>query len=121
MQIEITGVDLVEFTKKVYELSVPQGLGILHFTDSLLTTDEANNLINIFKKDNRIALNLDYVHGRACKMVVFKKEGKLFIRSSWYDHTNAQLKQLLDTFNINMSVTWEHGIACNCTDCRRNR
>jgi len=121
MRIKITGVDLVEFTKKVYELSVPQGLGFMQFTDNPLDTKEAEELINTYKNDGYSALSLDYIHGRACKMIVFKENNELFINSVWYDHTDEQLKQLLNTFNITVPVSGMHGIAYNCSNCQINR
>lgn len=118
--IDITGTDLVEFAKKVYELSVPQGLGFLHFTPSPLTDEEAKQLVN--DDDNYIALDMDYVKGRACKMVVCRrKEGKLTITDNWYDHTDRIFQQLLDQFNIEKSSEKEHGCACNCIDCQSQR
>lgn len=117
-RIEITGIDLVKFTKKVYELSSPQGLGFLHFVDNQLETKEAQDIINVFKKNTRLALSLDYVQGRACKMDVFKEKDKLFITMPWYDHTDEQLKELLKIFDIELPKSEAHGISCNCRKCR---
>lgn len=124
--IEITGVDLKEFAKKVYALSLPQGLGFLHYQSGGLSDKEAEQIItggnSLFNRPNdRIALDMDYVSGRACKMVVFKEEGKLYIRKNWYDHTDTQFKMLLKHFNIAINEKIEHSIACNCLDCRANR
>lgn len=116
--IDITGINLIEFAKKVYELSVPQGLGHLHFTPMPLTNDEANQLIN---EKERIALDMDYVKGRACKMVVWRKNGKLTIHDSWYDHTDKTYDKLLSSFGIERSAQSEHGCACNCVDCQSAR
>ena len=33
MEIDVTGIDLIQFIKEVYKLSVPAGLGYLHFRD----------------------------------------------------------------------------------------
>lgn len=118
--IEITGINLHEFAKKVYELSMPQGLGFLHFQEGGLDDDFVKKLFPIVE-NNRIALDLDYVKGRACKMIVFKENDKLYIRDSWYDHTNTQLQLLLEHFNIKLNQTIEHGIACNCSDCQYTR
>ena len=113
--IEITGIDLREFAKKVYELSVPQGMGFMHFTDEPLSNEEANNLII---EDYTYALDMDYVKGRACKMMVCKKEDKLLIGNSWYDHTDSQLQELLNHFNITIPKLREHSVCCNCVECR---
>jgi len=124
--IEITGVDLKEFTKKVYELSLPQGLGFLHYQSGGLSDEQAEQIVSggnrLFNRPNdRIALDMDYISGRACKMVVFKEEGRLYINKNWYDHTDTQLKMLLEHFNINISEKKEHGVACNCLDCQAER
>lgn len=58
--IDITDVNMVEFVKKVYDLSRPQGMGMMHFTPVPLTDEEAKSLIN---DDGTV--NMDYVRGRA--------------------------------------------------------
>jgi hypothetical protein len=115
--IEITGVDLIKFVKKVYDLSVPQGLGFLHYTEEPLTDEEAKSCI--FKEP--FIVSMDYVKGRSCKMNVTKENGKLFIPDRWYDHTDTQLEELLWTFKIEMPSKKTHNIACNCIDCRKKR
>lgn len=95
--IDITGVNLADFAKKVYELSRPQGMGFLHYQPKPLTDDEANNLV---KEDGRWPLDMDYVNGRACKMTVFRDGDKLHIHDNWYDHSSEQLNELLSAFNI---------------------
>ena len=112
-RIDITGVDLVVFVKKVYELSVPQGLGMLHFKEGRLSDEEAKEIVG------RGYISMDYVHGRACKMKVFKKDEKLYIPDRWYDHTDYQLNELLETVMPgvkNYNLKNEHSPACNCRD-----
>jgi len=116
--IDITGIDLVEFAKKVYELSVPQGMGILHFTPEPITDEEAKMYI---QEEGRSALNMDYVKGRACKMHVTRENGKLTISDTWYDHTDRIYQQLLEHFNIQITAEKEHGCACNCIDYQTER
>jgi len=121
--LDITGVDLVKFAQKVYELSMPQGLGFLHFTPEPLSEERVVELLSRFNDNPRMALAMDYVDGRACKMNVFKKDGKLVINDSWYDHTDAQLQTLLETFGkgdlVKGSSAAEHSPACNCVDCQK--
>lgn len=119
--IDITEIDLIEFTKKVYELSVPQGMGFLHYTSKPLADSEAKQLVDVFKNDKRLALDMDYVKGRACKMHVRRENGKLTIPDTWYDHTDRIYQQLLDHFGIQKSINKEHGCACNCIDCQSIR
>ena len=118
--IDITGVNLVVFVKKVYELSVPQGLGVLHFKEGGLSDEEAKAIVS------RGQINMDYVHGRACKMNVFFKEGKWYISDRWYDHTNEQLRELLlSTFPkdkpLSVGFEKEHIVSCNCAECQKKR
>src|SRR4030042_6084821 len=99
--IDITGIDLIKFVKKVYDLSMPQGLGFLHFESGSLTDAEAKLFIH--EKDPYNIVDMDYVKGRSCKMDIFKKDNKLFINDSWYDHTDEQLQKLLLEFNIKIT------------------
>lgn len=120
--IDITGVDLVKFAQKVYELSAPQGLGFLHFTPQPLSETDAKRIVENSKGHyGGVVLDMDYVAGRACKMVVWEKDGKLVIRDSWYDHTDSQLQTLLNNFNIKGGAASEHGCACECADCKEKR
>ena len=126
MDIDITGIDLVKFVKEVYKLSLPAGLGRLHFREGGLTNGEAEEILGVWKDDKQFALDMDYVGGRACKMAIFREGKKLFIKAPWYDHTDMRLKVLL-------KMTWpkdkpfpglkteEHGIGCHCMHCRIKR
>ena len=116
--INVTGIDLVKFAKKAYELSSPQGLGFLHFTPKPLSDEEAESLV---RPDELYPLDMDYVRGRSIKLHVRKEDGKLLIDDSWYDHMNAQFKELLGSVGIEIDPTGKHGCACNCGDCRANR
>lgn len=126
MEINITGINLIEFVKGVYRLSVPAGLGWLHFTKGELTDEEAKEILNIWKKDKQFALEMDYIKGRACKMNVFRKGKNLYIRFPWYDHTDIQLKKLLkavwpkDRLFPELKAE-EHGISCHCVHCQNER
>ena len=56
--IDITGVNMIELVKKAYDLSRPQGMGMMHFTPDPLTDEEAKSLI----QENG-EVSLDYVGG----------------------------------------------------------
>jgi hypothetical protein len=116
--IDVTGIDLIRFVKKVYDLSFPQGLGFLHFQSGSLKDEEAK--VFIHEKDKYNIVDMDYVKGRSCKMNIFKQDNKWFIKDSWYDHTDKQLQELLLEFNIKIVEKKEHNIACNCNDCKKN-
>ena len=92
--IEITGCSLVKVAQAAYKLSKPQGLGFLHFKESDLSKEHAESLI--IDGNSHVPLCMDYVNGRAVKLVVFNKEGKLYIRDKWFDHSDQDLLDLLD-------------------------
>ena len=117
--IDVTGIDKVELVKKAYELSRPQGLGMMHFTSEPLSDEEAKSFI---EKDGTI--NMDYVKGRACKFNLFVKDGVESLRDEWFDHTDGDYDKLLAHFGISRSGSQEeaeHVPSCNCDDCRIKR
>jgi len=126
MEIEVTEIDLIKFIKEVYKLSIPAGLGWLHFTKGELIDEEAKEILDTWKNDKQFALDMDYIKGRACKMTVFKNKDKLYIRSPWFDHTDMRLKKLLKSVwpedkPFPELKAEEHGISCNCVYCQSKR
>jgi len=90
-EIEVTDVDTVKLVKAAYALSVPRGMGLLLFQPGHeLSDEEAKSLI-----DPDGSVYMDYVHGRGCKFSVRVKDGRKFIYSPWYDHTDDDVRQLL--------------------------
>jgi hypothetical protein len=119
--IDVTGVDLVKLAQKAYELSVPQGLGFLHARPGGLSESVAKALVEECKDDKYCALNMDYVSGRACKLVVRKDKenpSKLSVADQWYDHTTEQYKELLESVGVKANISNEHSPACNCVECQ---
>ena len=103
--LDITGVDLGELVRGAYDLSIPQGLGYLHYTPGSLTNDEVDDILTACHVGYKhLAVVMDYVKGRACKMNVFKGEGeeagRLYIRKGWFNHTDKQLIKLLKRLNV---------------------
>lgn len=102
--IDLTGFDLRTLARKVYELSRPQGLGILHYQEGSLPDEELEEVIDVSER-SRLALTMDYVLGRACKFHVqlAGDSGYLllpdgvthWIRTDWYDHFRPDLEELL--------------------------
>ncbi len=116
--IHITGVDLVKFATDVYDLSIPRSLEGLHFTKGPLPKEKAEELVAAYKYSINIALSMDYVSGRRCKMHVFRGPGNtLSITAPWFDHTDEELKQLLVRHNILINDSWEHVESCDCSIC----
>ena len=95
--IDVTEIGLVNLIKKAYLLSSPQGFGFLHYKDGdELTPDEVGKLITQSRGCSNIAVRLDYVKGRACKLRVFRVGERLYINNSWYDHSESDLIQLIN-------------------------
>jgi hypothetical protein len=93
--LNITGVDLADLAKAAYRFSRPQGMGFLHYTDGDLSDEDARTIVDRERADGRVALSMDYVNGRACKMVVWRINGQLFIMDKWFDHSPEDLTDLL--------------------------
>src|SRR5438067_10004377 len=102
-RLDVTGVDLVALPKAAYELSVPQGLGFLHAREGDLSDDDATEVVTR-SPDSRIALNIDYLHGRAVKLIVFKDGDRLTMRDDWFDHSPSQLDELLTRVGLTRKV-----------------
>jgi hypothetical protein len=92
---------LVEFIQKAYDLSQPQGMGLLHFRPGSLSQDEALQIIH--KGDGR-TIHMDYVHGRAVKLTIPHDIGGHYIKfrdtNPWYDHTPQQFNELLRVLRL---------------------
>ncbi len=89
---DVTGVNLAKLAAAAYDLSRPQGLGMLHFVPGSLTDEKAASLV---KSTGRIALSLDYVKGRAVKLTVFRADdGTLTVSDRWFDHSSSQDAEL---------------------------
>ena len=119
--IDITDVDMIKFIQKVYDLSRPQGMGMLYFTPGPMSEEDAKALI---QSDGSVSM--DYVSGRACKMYVHSRDGRLTINDNWFDHSDTQFEELLEHIGLGDNIPAgssapQHGTACNCDDCRHKR
>ena len=105
--IDITDIPLRDFVKRVYNMSQPVEMGFLHYEPGDMTDDEADAIINR-NTDLLVAVHMDYVRGRQCKMFVFQRHPhedrpflvknphvKRYIHARWMDHTDEQLDMLL--------------------------
>ena len=93
--IDVTNLDIHKLIAGAYNLSIPVGMGMLHYEEGCLSEEEIASLI--ITNDEVLAVSMDYVKGRACKFNIFKKEGKLLINDDWFDHSPEQLEQLLES------------------------
>lgn len=95
--IKITGADLIKLTQKAYELSTPRGMGYIHAKPGGLDEETAAKLItSVVGLNPNIRLSYDYLVGRAVKLTVWQDENlDLWVDDTWYDHSDAQLRELL--------------------------
>jgi hypothetical protein len=98
--IKVDKLDMVKFVRDVYALSSPQGLGFFHFKDGDLSEQEAKEMVDNYSEDKRIAISLDYINGRSCKMTIFRSETGYDLPDSWYDHSESQYNELLKRHGI---------------------
>jgi len=99
--IEVTNMNLQDLVKTAYALSVPMGMGFMHAKEGPLSDADAEHIIQTTKRQYRdnydgIAVSMDYVHGRACKFTVRENKDGRYIYDEWFDHTDKQLRNLLD-------------------------
>lgn len=98
-KIEVTAVALTDLVRAAYNRSRPQGLGHIHYQDGGLSDAEVAKIIESTNL-GRLAVSMDYVKGRSVKFHVHRIENRLFIDSSWYDHSDGQLRSLLEQVGL---------------------
>jgi hypothetical protein len=96
--VEIPADKLRDAVKQAYALSSPQGLGFVHYREGELSDEDVDAILS--RGDERRAASMDYVRGRSCKFHVFRDGERLFIRPSWYDHSDWHTEQLLKSLGI---------------------
>ena len=102
--IEITGINLKQFAKKVYELSPKTDKKDTHETlsDTMMGVVLQSCGLKGWKK---YALDMKVVGGRDCSMTVFEsEEGRWFIQDTWHGHSRLQLKTLLDYCGVVVDI-----------------
>lgn len=95
--IDVTDHDLVKMVQAAYDLSVPMGMGFVHYEEGPLSDHTAETIIQ--NTDSTLAaVSMDYVKGRCVKFTVRKHSGddRLYIPGQWFDHTDEQLRELLE-------------------------
>ena len=99
--IDITDAAVLEFIRHCYELSRPQGMGHLHYRSGRIPDHVLSHLFSELTEEKRegdrpvVALDMDYVMGRAVKMTITRYAGRYYIQPHWHDHTDADLEELL--------------------------
>lgn len=106
MAIDITGIDLRKFVSEVYNISNPVGMGFLQYMDGEIPEETLNRIVEQGNNNTMLAIHMDYVHGRQCKMTVFKSGDQLRAPDFWYDHTEAEYVELLKRCGID----WDNRI-----------
>ena len=76
----------IEVIKAIYDLSIPHGLGLLHYSAESMTEEEAR--LYIYEPDMP-NLYIDYINGRACKFALRNN------KCGWYDHSPDALGALI--------------------------
>lgn len=101
--IEFTGHEPYLILQKAYELSSPQGMGFMHARAGGLSDDEAKAIVAGATRGSpphNASISFDYVHGRAMKLWMDVREGRLFLPRSWYDHSEEAMRALCESFSI---------------------
>lgn len=96
-RVDITGVDLRKLLIAAFDVSVPRGMGFLHHREEPLSDAEAESVLSRNKPDSYVALNADYVRGRAVKLTVWRDRdtGSYYTRPYWFDHDQSKLAAIL--------------------------
>ncbi len=96
VDIDVTGIDLVKLLQEAYNLSRPQGAGYLRYRPGPLTDEKAREFVDVAREANpAFALKVDYLHGRSLKLLVKRAGDRWTMRSTWLDHTDLELVELL--------------------------
>lgn len=96
---------LAAVVSQAYDLSVPVGMGLLHFRPGPLQPEEINSLTSPPLDRcgvGREGLSLDYVLGRAVKLLIVHEptDDSFYLIDDgrgWYDHSDEQWEALKAT------------------------
>ena len=105
--LKLPKVPLERIVNAVYKLSVPMGLGQLHYKPGELSVNEQQMVVlsntnlsqGVDWDGMRLVMYLDYVKGRCCKFRLYEADGEYYIYNKWPDHTSAQITALLEDLN----------------------
>lgn len=104
LMLDVTGIDLVKFAQDAFEITPLTGkasmLGIKK--NGKLSQEEAYKLVEEFNENEEIALRMDRVKGKDCRLTVYRDGKYLLLDSIWTGHTTEDLKELLERHNIKL-------------------
>lgn len=116
--IRIKAYQVPQLIETVYNMSVPVGMGYLHYKAGNIDKKTIDALIHRFEERLKWAtsverpegypwpetlVTMDYVNGRQCKFNVSYFRGEIVINDGWYDHTEFQFEELLLTCGIDIN------------------
>lgn len=98
--INVTGLNVRAFATAAFDLSPPPRLAHLGLAPRQISPEVLDQIVGDFdigaQEGTLLALRLDYVEGRGCKMSMWRDaDGQLYIRDMWYDHDQDDLAALL--------------------------
>lgn len=84
--------------KASFELARPAGLGWIHFDDKEeVMLNEAEMFISLPPRYNDIVVDMDYVQGRQCKTVIYKKgDGHFTLGNHLFERDRGTPEPMLD-------------------------
>lgn len=99
-KIDLTGINLVRLLRVAYDLSIPLGMGNIHFRPGPLPIDEAHEVVR--RQSDLLpdmVLTVDYLHGRSIKLHVRKEHidgaERWWMYNDWLDHSRDQIDVLV--------------------------
>ncbi len=99
--IDVTEVPLEQLVRAAYDPSRQQGLGVFDPSGRDEISDEVvNEIIERGRTDPMCAIGMDYVNGRSVKFHVNRFGDRLGIYHRWYDHSDDQLRALLERVGL---------------------
>lgn len=100
--IDVTDVDRSAMVRAAYAASRQQGLGLLDLSGAQggLSDERVAAIIARSADDPMMAISMDYEQGRSVKFKVRRFGERLGIWHKWYDHSDDQLRALLDQVGV---------------------
>lgn len=104
--IDVTDAPLDVLVRAAYAPSRQQGLGYLDTAgqSDTLTDEEVSAILERNKNSPIVALSMDYCRGRSVKFTVMKIGERLYIGNSWHDHSDDELRSLLQCVGLDPAL-----------------